>query len=187
MSRKRNFHRPYERVVRDVACQSGRHASKISLVVLHTTEGYDRIGISDLRGLGDYFNQPQTAASSHVGVDGEGHSAQYVPDSQKAWTQGWFNRSALSIEQIGFSAFRRAFWLGRNPQLRKTAKYIAYWSRKHDIPIRKGRVGGQSITRSGVIRHSELGTLGGNHGDPGRGYPMHRVLVLARWYRKHGW
>jgi SAM-dependent methyltransferase len=53
----------------------------------------------------------------------------------------------------------------------------------HDIPIRKARVEGGSVQRPGVIRHSELGALGGNHADPGP-YDMHAMLSLARFYRE---
>jgi hypothetical protein len=184
----KSVRRPYERIQRTVKNNGGRRPlSDIKGIALHTTEGHDRPGISDLAGLGDFFNG-SVQSSSHVAVDGEGHSARYVPDGRKAWTQAAYNGSMLSVEQIGFAAWPRKFWRRyRNPQLRKTAQYIAYWSKKYDIPIRRGKVAGGSVTKSGVFRHSDFGALGGNHGDPGRGYPMHYVLHLARKYKKRGW
>lgn len=180
--------RPYERIKRTVKNNGGnRPLSNINGIALHTTEGHDRPGITDLEGLGDFFNG-SVQASSHVAVDGEGYSARYVPDSKKAWTQAAFNGTMLSIEQIGFAKWSRWFWINRrDPQLKKVAKYIAYWSKKYDIPIRKGRVSGSTVTRSGVFRHSEFGAAGGNHSDPGKGYPLHTVLSLARKYKKKGW
>ena len=181
--------RPYERIKRTVRNNGGdRPTRNIRGIALHTTEGHDRPGVSDLKGLGDFFNNPSVQASSHVAVDGEGISARYVPDGKKAWTQAAYNGSMLSIEQIGFAKWSRWFWINRrNPQLKKTAKYIAYWSDKYDIPIRKGKCSGGSVTRTGVFRHSDFGSLGGNHGDPGKGYPLHTVLQMARNYKKKGW
>lgn len=187
MAKKKPVRRPHERVKRTVKSNGGtRPTSQIRGIGIHTTEGYDQKGIKDLEGLGDYFNRVE--ASSNVAVDGEGYSARYVPDNMKAWTQAAYNGQLLSIEQIGFSKWSRWFWINRrNKQLQKTAKYIAYWSDKYGIPIRKGKASGGVITKSGVLRHSDLGAAGGNHGDPGPGYPLHTVLQLARKYKKEGW
>lgn len=180
--------RPYERIRRSVACQSARNTKDVSLIVIHTTEGHDRPGIGDLDALGDYFNNPAVQASSHVAIDGEGHSAQYVGDRRKAWTCAGFNSRSLNIEQIGFARFTLKDWQRRRKQLDKCAWYIAYWSGKHGIPIRKGRVNSRTgeVLRSGVVRHSDLGDVGGNHGDPGRGYPLRRVLRKARKIKANG-
>jgi hypothetical protein len=43
------------------------------------------------------------------------------------------------------------------------------------------------ILRSGVIRHSQLGVVGGNHGDPGENFPFDRCLRYAKFYRVRGW
>lgn len=180
--------RPYERLKLKVVNNGGRRSlAQIRGIVLHTTEGHDRPGVSDLEGLGEFFNKPAVKASSHVAVDGEGISARFVADSRKAWTQAAYNGQMLSIEQIGFSAFKRWQWVRRNQQLVKVAKYIAWWSTKYDIPIRKGKVKNGVVTKAGVFRHSDLGALGGNHSDPGAGYPLHRVLQLARRYKREGW
>lgn len=185
---KRNVRRPYERIKRTVRNNGGPRNGAPRTIVLHTTEGHDRPGISDLDGLGDFFDNPSVKASSHVAVDGEGYSARYVPDDLKAWTQANYNGSALSIEQVGFAKWSRWFWRNRrDAQLKKVAKYIAYWSKKYDIPIRKGKASGGRVTRSGILRHSELGAAGGGHSDPGKGYPLHTVLSLARKYKRTGW
>jgi hypothetical protein len=52
----------------------------------------------------------------------------------------------------------------------------------YNIPIRKGAVSGGSVTKAGVVRHSELGGLGGGHSDPGP-YDMDAMMNLARFYR----
>lgn len=181
----RRLRRPYEKVKMSVCNQSARSVGTPQLIVLHSTEGHNRPGVGDLVDLGKFFDNPSVQASSHVGVDAEGNSAQYVGDYRKAWTCAGFNSNSLNIEQIGFSS--QSEW--PSAQVKKTAKYIAYWSKKYGIPIRQARVNPNNgfIYRSGVVRHSQLGEYGGNHDDPGAGFPFSRCLRLAKWYRLRGW
>jgi N-acetyl-anhydromuramyl-L-alanine amidase AmpD len=118
-------------------------------------------------------------ASSHVIVDGDGHSARLVPDERKAWAQAAYNPFALAIEQIGIAASER--WT--RDEIRETARWIARWSKKYGIPIRTGAVSGGLVTRSGVVTHKMLGPLGGGHVDPGPRFPFDACLKLARFYR----
>lgn len=168
--------RPYERVKMSVVCQSSRNGATPRIIVLHTTEGHNRPGLSDLQGLGAFFDRAATQASSHVANDAEGFAAQYVPDSAKAWTQAALNPIALSIEQIGFAS--QTTW--PDAQLDKTAQYIAYWSKKFGIPIVKS-------TSHGVCEHKMLGAAGGGHHDCGPAYPFEKVLARARKFAEYGW
>lgn len=187
--KKRSVRRPYERVTANVACQSFRGGTKPRVIVLHDTESHDRQGISDLVGLVSFFDRPSTQASAHVIVDGQGYSAKCVDDDKKAWHCKDFNSIALGIEQIGFATFTAAMWnKHKRAQLKKVAKYIAYWSKKYDIPIKKARTGvGGHVYSAGVTTHSALGSSGGGHHDPGKGYPFDAVLRMARYYRRRGW
>ncbi len=173
---KGKVHRPYERIKANVRNQSSRNGVRPKIIVLHSTESHNRPGVQDLQAIVSWFDNPKSQASSHVIVDGEGISARCVPDHMKAWTQASYNPQALSIEQIGFAA--QSSW--SEPLLRKTAKYIAYWSVEHGIPIERS-------TSHGVCMHSELGAAGGGHHDPGQGFPMGEVLSMARSYAKNGW
>lgn len=168
--------RPFERVKMNVACQSSRNGAKPTLIVLHDTEGANLPGIADLEGLGAYFDRPSTQASSNVGVDADGNSALFVPDAAKAWAQMAYNPVALSVEQIGHAS--QQDWPER--QLRKTAQYIAYWSKKYGIPITQS-------TKLGVCQHRDLGAAGGGHVDCGPSYPILHVLELARGFAVDGW
>lgn len=183
----RGFKRPRCAFTKNVRNQSQRTTYPPQLIVLHSTESHDRPGDADLRVIAEWFDNPQAAASSHVVVDREGNSAQLVDAHRRAWTQARYNDVSLSIEQIGWSRFSKGEWLRRESQLKTTAKWIAYWSRHTGIPIRRGQVKAGRVVRSGVITHAELGELGGNHGDPGKGYPFWRVLAWARFYRRAGW
>jgi hypothetical protein len=176
--------------VRIVGNQSSREGSKLRLVVLHATADpssgsrplvHGEPGIKDLKRLGALFDDPQTEISANVANDAEGNDARYVRDRRKAWTQVAFNPVSLSVEQIGSSRFDRSRWLvKRKPQLENTARWIAHWHRRWDIPIRRAEVSGRTVVRSGVATHDQLGNAGGGHHDPGKGYPFRHVLQLAR-------
>jgi len=189
MSKRLPVRRPYEQLVVNVRNKSSRNGQKPVLIVLHDTESHDYPGLVDLRAIGAWFDNPKSQASSHVCVDGTGISAQYVPDGAKAWHCKSFNSISLGIEQIGYATFTQAMW-NRNDraQLKKVAKYIAYWSKEYGIPIRQGEVSRSgAVTRSGVVTHAQLGLLGGGHHDPGPNYPFSAVLLAARYYLRRGW
>lgn len=169
--------------VRKPSPHQSERSGRPNLIVIHSTESHDTPkSAKDLKGLGSWFQNPNSKVSSHVGVDDDGNSARFVPDERKAWTCATFNSASLNVEMIGFASFGKAKWRRRWRQLRETARWIARWSKQEDIPIRRGKVSGPFVTRSGVITHSELGFYGGNHSDPGP-FPMKRVLVLARLYK----
>ena len=161
----------------DVPCSS-RHGAPILLIVVHDTEGANLPGVTDLRVLGSVFKARRVSA--HVGTDAEGNSGRYVRDDDKAWHCAFYNPWSLGIEQIGFAS--QASW--PDAQLDETARWIAYWSYHHKVPIRKGAVTRDGrVSRSGVVRHSDLGNLGGGHFDPGKNYPLADVNARARRYR----
>ncbi len=169
--------------------QSSRDGARPSLIVLHTTTDpdggrphfRDKPGLKDLKRLGAWFANPDSAVSSHVANDEQGHDARYVKDGRKAWTEVAFNSVGLSIEQIGTDEYSRGTWLNqRAAQLQNTAEWIAHWHRRWGIPISRAKVSGSTVVRPGVTTHAALGSAGGGHNDPGPGYPFGHVLVLAR-------
>lgn len=126
-------------------------------------------GTTDLVNLGGWFANPNAQVSSHVATDGDGNSARYVADGDKAWHCGNFNSVSLGIEQVGFASQKT--WPAA--QLAETARWVAYWSDKYDIPLTRS-------TSNGVCTHKDLGQAGGGHIDPGSGYSVARVLELAK-------
>lgn len=183
----RSVHRPRQDVVMDVCNQSSR-SSSIKAIVLHDTESHDHAGITDLQAIGNFFNQPAVQASAHICVDGDGNTGRFVPDEHKAWHCAAYNSQTLGIEQIGFATFTSLMWQRNSRhQLRKVAKWVAWWSKKFDIPIQRGAVSNGAVTRKGILLHSDLGAIGGGHHDPGSGYPLWLVMRMAKWYRQNGW
>lgn len=176
--------RPSPDLTRIVTNRSSRSGSAPRLIVLHTTEGTNRPGLTDVSGLAAFFDNPAVEASSHVANDSEGHDVRMVPDDEKAWTCSNDNAFTLNLEQIGFAATtRREWYIEHNHQLANTARWIAYWSAAHDIPIRRGAAPAGVLLRSGVASHKQLGISGGGHWDPGPSYPMRYVLLLARFFK----
>lgn len=164
--------------------QSERFGVPLNLIVLHDTEGANLPNsTADLVGLGRWFGASSTEASAHVATDSDGNSGRYVSDRRKAWHCMAYNSASLGVEQVGFASQTRLVWLRNWKQLRETARWIAYWSLKYGIPIRRASVANGVVTRGGVTRHMDLGLLGGGHVDPGANYPFNRVLWLARAYK----
>lgn len=174
-----NRYQPHVDVTRWSPNYSSRSGARPTLIVIHVTAGHNRPGIGDLQGLGAWFATKASQVSSHVATDNEGNSARFVHDSDKAWHVAAYNRMSLGLEQVapgdGTEITRDMY--------RETARWVARWSKMYGIPIRKAVVSDGSVVKAGVIRHSELGSLGGGHSDPGE-YDMHAMLSLARFYRE---
>jgi N-acetyl-anhydromuramyl-L-alanine amidase AmpD len=157
---------------------SSRGGATPTLIVIHATVSHNRKGLADLKAIGAWFGTPRSQASSHVCTDNEGNSARYVRDADKAWHCAAFNRLSLGIEQILMADGTEL----TQDLYRETARWVARWSKQYGIPIRKGAVNGTTVVKTGVVRHSELGSAGGGHADPGS-YDMHAMLQYARYYR----
>lgn len=170
---------------------SSRLGEPIQAVALHSTESSDvKASWDDIHGVRSWFDNPQSQASAHLGIDGDGHTERWVKDADKAWTILTLNPVTLNIEFVGRAAQPKADW--ERAQLRAGARFTAYWCRKHDIPVRRGAVkninGRAVVTRTGIILHSDLTAAGfGSHTDPGEDFPIWRFIRMARYYRDNGW
>jgi hypothetical protein len=145
------------------------------LIVLHSTEGFT--GPNGAYDCAHYFQGP-VGASSQVCIDNNrGHVWEGVRRGDASWTQCNYNGRAVSAEQCGFASWSRSYWLAnREPELRNAAEWIAEEAAALGIPITDlGSASGR-----GVVYHSELGSAGCGHSDPGSGYPLDVVLDWAR-------
>jgi hypothetical protein len=130
--------------------------------------------------LGSYF-QGNVSASSHVGADDKVNTVgSYVDRSMKAWTQSNFNGSAVSIELCGFASWSTAEWNNHPNMLDNCAKWIAEEAAHFGIPITRLNASQAQGSGRGVCQHVDLGAGGGGHHDCGSGFPMDRVLDMAR-------
>jgi N-acetyl-anhydromuramyl-L-alanine amidase AmpD len=170
--------------------QSGRRWP-ILAVAVHSTESADLPGTTDdLKAIRNWFDNPASQASSHLGIDGQGNTELWVHSHKKAWTIGAANGWTLNIEFVARAAQGGKDW--EDAQIKAGARWLAYWALKYQIPIQQGNVkninGLCVCTKQGVIRHSDVTAAGfGSHTDPGPNFPMARFLELGRFYRKNGW
>lgn len=182
---------PPKHDVHIVRNRSSRRGAPIQGIAVHSTESADIPNSkNDLAGIRSWFDNPSSQASSHLGIDGDGNIEQWVPDAEKAWTILQLNDRTLNIEFVGRAAQTAKDW--EEAQIRAGARYAAYWSITHGIPLQKGNLknnhGWPIFTRKGVIRHKDLTDIGfGSHTDPGPKFPMDEFIRYAQWYKRNGW
>jgi N-acetyl-anhydromuramyl-L-alanine amidase AmpD len=169
---------------------SSRNGAPIQAIAVHSTESWDRPGWDDLHGVRSWFNNPVADASSHVGIDGEGHIERWVRDADKAWTILQLNPVTLNIEFVARASQPRSDW--EEKQIKAGAQMAAYWCVKYGIRAQRGAVknvnGWPVVTTKGIIKHSDLTKAGfGTHTDPGANFPMKRFIELVQWYKRNGW
>jgi N-acetyl-anhydromuramyl-L-alanine amidase AmpD len=173
-----------------VSNQSERRGP-ILAVAVHSTESADLPGTTDdLKSIRNWFDNPASQASSHIGIDGQGNTELWVHSDRKAWTIGAANSWTLNIEFVARAAQSAGAW--EDAQIKQGARWLAYWAAKYDIPLQRGRctnVHGQCVcVDPGVIRHSDVTAAGfGTHTDPGENFPMNDLIDAAKWYARNGW
>jgi N-acetylmuramoyl-L-alanine amidase len=155
---------------------SSRGGASVRLIVLHTTEG-----ARTYQDLGAFFARSSSGVSSQVGIDDTlGTIGEYVKRANKAWTQGNANPVSTSAEQCAFAAWTGAEWDKHPNMLANTAAWIAEEAAFYNIPIVKLTPAQAQGSGRGVCGHVDLGSWGGGHTDPGKGYPWDKVLAMAK-------
>lgn len=159
-----------------ISSYSSRRGVAPRLFVLHYTVSPNRLGWSDVDSIVALFARSSFQASSNYVLDGEGHCAYIVRESDKAWTQAAANPFSISVEVIN---------TGSEPQyiapagLKRLAVIIHDAAARWDIPIRQGAVAGCVPTRAGIVTHQMLGLCGGGHHDISP-YALGAVIAAAR-------
>lgn len=135
-------------------------------IVLHTMES------EDISGVESWFRDPRArGVGAHFGVGKRGRTVQWADTRSLVYHAAGANTYGIGVEQAGSASYSRARWLLRLGQRRAVAKLIARLCKHHGL----GRP-----SRHNVRPHSDF-PLGGHH-DPGKGYPLDRVIALARIY-----
>jgi hypothetical protein len=162
----------------EVRNQSSRAGSPSLLGVLHQTISVDN-GWSGVLGNVHWFDNPQAQASSNYIVSrAGGQCALTVPESRKAWAQAGFNRvTACSIE-VTETGREPTYLVGAGAA--KVARIVHDCAHRWNIPLRRGKVAGCSVIRSGFLGHHDLGACGGGHHDPDPPGGVDKVIAAAR-------
>lgn len=143
---------------------------------MHTAEG-----ALTYQSLGSFFQNPASGVSSHVGIDDTTDTiGEYVARDMKAWTAANANPVSVQAEMCGFAAWSPAEWQRHANMLSNCAQWIAEESEVFSIPLTKLTPQQAQSSGVGVCFHSDLGAWGGNHSDPGAGFPIDQVLEMAR-------
>jgi hypothetical protein len=152
---------------------------KKRILVIHTMEGFT--GSNGAYDCAKYF-QTDCGASSQVCIDNNrGKIWECVSRDKGSWTQCGFNSESVSCEQSGYASWSRDYWLSnRENQLRNIADWLAEESGKFGIPLVDISSSSAQGSGSGVCYHSELGSAGCGHSDPGSGFPLDKVLEWAK-------
>ena len=164
----------------------GAHPSTAhyELLVAHDTESPNAPGVQDLEAIRAWFSNPNAQASANYVDDGQGNVLEMVDPTttHMAWHVAYFNPWAIGVEQVGYASQTKWPLL----QVEATARIFAHWATKYGIPIRRGKVNGCTIVRTGIVFHADLGLCGGGHHDPGPHYPIGLLIRLTKLYAHVG-
>lgn len=139
--------------------------------MLHTTEG------EKFSSVYNWFSSRQAnGVGAHFFVGRYGRKIQMADSRAYVYHAAGGNMWGIGIEQAGKASYSRPRWLLRRRQRRSVAWLIAKICRKEGLG---------APSRENVRRHSDFPA--GGHSDPGRGYPLDKVLESARaFYHKMG-
>ena len=155
---------------------SSRGGATVRLIVIHTAEG-----ATTIESLGSFFANPSSQVSSHVGIDDKGGViGEYVKRGSKAWTAANANPVAVQVELCAFAAWSPSEWDKHPNMLSNCARWIAEEADYYNLPITKLTASQAQGSGRGVCQHRDLGSWGGGHSDCGGGFPIDRVLDMAR-------
>jgi hypothetical protein len=155
---------------------SHRDPAGVSKIVLHTAEG-----ALTYQSLGNFFANPSSQVSSHVGIDDTlGTIGEYVRRENKAWTQSNYNSVAVSVELCAFVAWSPDEWMRHPNMLQNCAAWIAEEAAHFGIPIVRLTDAQAQGNGRGVCDHRSLGPGGGGHSDVGPNFPWEHVLSMAQ-------
>jgi len=154
---------------------SGRGGAAVRLIVLHTAQG-----ARTFAELGNYFANPASGVSSHVGIDDTpGMVGEYVRPDYKAWTAAGANPVAVQAELCAFAEWSTDEWLRHPAMLENAGRWVGEEARRFGIPLTVLSAAEAQSGEAGVCQHVDLGSWGGGHWDCGPGFPMSYVMGYA--------
>jgi hypothetical protein len=176
------LHKPCNRDFYPAFRSSGtRPLSAIKWVVLHSTEG------GTARGVAAYFEGPfadDDGGSTHLVVD-DVICYRCLPNGAVCWGAPGANYNGFHIEQCGFARWSTVIWKSHLNTLKRSAWKTAFHCRLFGIPPVFVKAAGLKAGKAGVTTHVECSkAFGGDHTDPGKGWPRLLFMALVRRYHK---
>jgi hypothetical protein len=156
---------------------SSRGGTKVTTIILHTAEG-----ATTIESLGNWFANPSSQVSSHVGIDDKPNTVgEYVRREYKAWTAASANPWSIQAELCAFAKWGPSDWNAHPVMLQNTAAWIAEEAAFFGIPLTLlAPSAAQNPDHPGICQHNDLGSMGGGHWDCGPDFPIDHVLDMAR-------
>jgi hypothetical protein len=152
------------------------------LIAFHTTEGSQTA-----ESLRNWLTNPSSKVSYHFAVDmshGANWAAQFVRDGDRAWAQANYNGQALSIAFCtpsgAASGWSRSTWLSKGDMLTAAGRLAGELAKQFGIPLTQLTSSQAQGSTKGLCEHKNFGSGGGNHHDCGSGFPMDRIIEIAR-------
>lgn len=165
----------------------GRAGGRITGIVLHSAETNEGPNVAEA--LASWLAGPNAPrAGWHFAVDSDSIT-QSIRDTDTAWHCLSCNPYTIGIEHAGRASQTEAQWLDPYgaAMLERSARLVAFLCEKYDIPvirptpeqIRRDHVSGGA---RGIWGHADAtrAGLGGDHTDPGPGFPWDWYLSRVR-------
>ena len=172
-------HYPLLRLTRAIEVKThGPH--KPMRIALHSTESRP-VNVQDaIKGIIRSKAWQEGGLGSHWVVMPTGWVIECAPRSQITWAVQNRNTGTLHIEMVGFARYPHDAW--PSAQVESVGKLCARMCANWDIPTVRD-------TGRGITTHRELALLfGGDHWDPGFGFPVDWVVHRAQyWKQRGGW
>ncbi len=152
---------------RFVGNSSSRNGSVPGVIVWHQTVSREN-GLSSQNALTAMAARASSGVSWHALVGrSRGLCTFTVPLNLKAWTQGNANPVAIGIE-VEAVGDEGTYVTGAGKA--KLIQITRFMGKRYAIPMQHGKVTFDSncrptVTRKGIVEHSELGRCGGGHSD----------------------
>lgn len=156
---------------------SGRRpVNGILWVVLHDEEA------TTAQSAAVWFQNPASAGSAHLCVDDD-TCYRTLPNSAVAWGAPGANTNGFHIEQAGYAKWSAVIWRKHLRTLQRAAYKTAIHCHQFGIPPVFVKADGLKAGVKGVTTHAECSkAFGGDHTDPGPGWPRPLFMWLVRYY-----
>jgi hypothetical protein len=155
-----------------------RPLSAIKFIVLHSTEG------GTAKSIARFFQGSTAGGSTHLVVD-DNECQRCLPNSARCWGAPGANYQGFHIEQCGYARWDVDEWMKHEKMLRRAAFKTALHLDKFGLPAVFLTANDLKAGKKGVTDHDECSkAFGGDHWDPGSGWPRALFMSYVRSYLK---
>lgn len=172
------FAKPCSRQYSAVHHGPSRPVSSIKWIIIHCTQG------DTAEGAAAWFANPASGGSTHLVVDGE-ECFRTLGDAIVPHGAKGANRYGFHIEIAGWAHWSAPKWMLERRRLQRAAYKAALRCKWYSIPTVWLTPADLQAGKKGISSHANCSAaFGGDHSDPGRGFPRIYFMYLVRRYLK---